>query len=106
MGNGNSQLKLIFVNHLGSVLKFSKISGSLGVWSLHNVFSVLMMKVNVPVNPVDTRLRFNVDARSYDVVRHCINFETPSCVNREFQVILGQIEVTEFLIEFFCKYFF
>ena len=65
-----------------------------------------MIKVNVPVNPVDAKRRFNVDATLYDVARRCINFETPSCVYREFQVILGQIEVTEFLIEFFCKYFF
>ena len=96
MGNKNSKLKLTFVNYLGSILKFSKISGSLGVWSLYKVFSILMIKVNVPVNPVDAKRRFNVDATLYDVARRCINFETPSCVYRDFQVILRQIELVNF----------
>ena len=49
----NSQLKYWYLlrNYLGSTLKILKLSSSPGAWSSSAVFSVLMIKVNIPVNP-------------------------------------------------------
>ena len=43
----------------------------------HNTSRRLLLGI---VAPIDTRRRFNVDATSYDVVRHRIDVETKWCV--------------------------
>ena len=50
-------------------------------------WSFEILKKNCTEISVDTRHRFNVDTTSYDVVWHCINVETTSCVNQKVRFV-------------------